>query len=367
MKNCIYFLLLILGSCIDPYRPPEIAEPASYLVVNGYFNSTPGTVSTIQLTRTQNLNATKAPIAETRATVSIESKSKAVYALREGTNGNYTLTGVTPQPGETYRLRIRTSRGVEYFSEYVPVIPTPPIDSVTWRVENDGVQIRVNTHDPTNNTRHYRWDYESAWEYVAPYFSSLELKSNQVVDRVVPIYRCWGSEVSTNIIATNTTRLSKDVVSQYPIAFIPNTSFKLNIKYSILVRQIGLTSSGFAYYDQLGKITQNIGSLFDPQPSQVTGNIICPANPAELVMGFFRVGTVQTKRIFIRSSQLPNWPNGPNFSACTVDTMTLAQVRQSQPYIITLNPETGRYMTTSIECVDCRTKGGVLQKPDFWE
>lgn len=368
MRNVIYLFLLILTSCIDPYRPPEITEPASYLVVNGYFNSQPGTTTTIQLTRTQNLTATKAPTAETRATVTIESKAKAIYTLREGATGVYSLSGVTPQLGETYRLHIRTAKNVDYYSEYVPVVPTPPIDSVSWRVENDGVQINVNTHDPTNNTRYYRWDYESTWEYVAPYFSQFELKNNQIVFRQPFVYRCWASDNSTNILTTTTNRLSRDVVSQYPILFIPGLSNRLSIKYSILVRQIGLTPSGYAYYDQLGKITQNIGSLFDPQPSQVTGNISCPTNPSDLVMGFFRVGTVQTKRIFIRSSQLPNWPNYTTTAGCIVDTLSLADIRKAQPApsIITENDER-TYLTTGLDCVDCRVKGGTLQRPAFWE
>lgn len=150
-----YFALLLLaGGCVDPYRPPEIAAPDSYLVVNGYFNSVPGTTTTFQLARTQNLAEKKAPVAETRAVVTIENKNKTIYALKEGTGGAYTLSGVTPQVGETYRLHIKTTKGGDYYSEYVPVVPTPPIDSVSWRVENDGVQINVNTQDPKNNSRY---------------------------------------------------------------------------------------------------------------------------------------------------------------------------------------------------------------------
>lgn len=367
LRETSLFLSLLATSCVDPYRPPEIAEPGSYLVVNGYLNSAPGTTTTIQLARTQNLADRKAPVAETKAQVSIESKNKVIYALREGAGGAYTLSGVTPQVGETYRLHIKTARGGDYYSEYVPVIPTPPIDSVSWRVENDGVQINVNARDPKNSSRYYRWDFESTWEYTVPYFSTLEVKANQIIDRQQSIFRCWGSENSTNIMTFSTARLSKDVVSQFPITFIPGRSLKLSAKYSILVRQIALTQSGFEYYDQLGKITQNIGSIFDPQPSQITGNIQSPTNPNDLVMGFFRVGTVETKRIFIRSSQLPNWPNLLSASTCVIDTLTQADVLKAQPIILNFDFELGKYLTTSPDCADCRTKGGVVQRPAFWE
>lgn len=77
-------ILLLAGGCVDPYRPPEITAPGSYLVVNGFFNSAPGTTSTIQLSRTQTLTDVKAPAAETKALVTIESQNKATYTLVEG-------------------------------------------------------------------------------------------------------------------------------------------------------------------------------------------------------------------------------------------------------------------------------------------
>lgn len=365
IKTLLWLLILLMGGCVDPYRPPEVTSPNSYLVVNGFLNSAPGTTSTISLSRTQNLTDTKAPTAETRAQVTIESQSKAIYALKEGNGGAYTLSGVTPQPGENYRLHIKTTKGVDYYSEYVPVTQTPPIDSISWRVENDGLQINVNTHDPKNNTRYYRWEFDAAWEYTAFSNSSYEIKNNRIVERAESILRCWTGESSTNIMTTSTTRLSKDVVSQFPLTFIPGSSVKIGVKYSMLVRQIALSQAGYEYYDQLAKITQNIGSIFDPQPSQITGNIRSTTT-AELALGFFRVGTVETKRIFISRNQLPLWRTNTGFSDCRIDTLSSSDVIKFQPAIIT-NYESTSYLTTSSICVDCRLRGGVLKKPDFWE
>ncbi len=358
----------LLTSCVDVYRPPEITSPNTYLVVNGYFDSAPGAVTTISLSRTQNLTDPKAPPAETRAQVSIESGNKAVYPFKEGAAGAYTLTGVAPMPGQTYRLHIKTAGGKDYFSDYVPLVPTPPIDSVSWRPDDDGLQINVNTHDPTNSTRYYRWDFQSTWEYTALYNSLLELKGTQIVDRLDPIFQCWGSDVSTSIITTSTARLSQDVVSQFPLVTIPRTSVKLGMKYSILVRQIGLTQAGFDYYDQLAKITQNIGSIFDPQPTQITGNIRPVTNAGDLALGFFRVGNVQSRRIFISRSQLPaTWRTSTGLNSCQVDTLSRKDVLDMKPIIISAEDGTGKYFTSSPECADCRARGGVTKQPDFWK
>lgn len=371
MKNtCIkiltWLLILLVGGCVDPYRPPEITSPGSYLVVNGFFNSAPGTTSTIQLSRSQNLTDTKAPTVETKAFVTIESQSKATFPLAEGTAGTYTLSGVTPQSGETYRLHVRTAKGVEYYSDYVPVIQTPPIDSVSWRIENNGVQVNVNAHDPKNSTRYYRWEYDETWEYFTPYHSALELKDNRIIDRQFSVNQCWRSGSSTNIMTTSTTRLSQDVVSQFPLLFIPGNSSKLGVKYSILVRQFALSQTGFDYYDQLAKITQNIGSIFDPQPSQITGNLHCTTNPNELALGFFRVGTIETKRIFIAHADVSNFRTITGYDGCVIDTFTLADVIKFQSAPIEKYGET-EYLVTSEFCVDCRLLGGVLTRPSFWK
>ncbi len=364
----LLILLLLLAGCVDPYRPPEITSPNSYLVVNGFFDSAPGATTTISLSRTQNLTDPKLPTAETKAMVSIEMPNKATYALKEGPSGAYTLAGIMPVVGETYRLHIKT-KGQDYYSDYVSVVPTPPIDSISWRAENDGLQINVNTHDPKNSTRYYRWDFDTSWQYYTYYNSVLELlQNNQIVDRQQSVFQCWGSENSTNIITNSTARLSQDVVSQFPLLNIPSTSIKLGVKYSILVRQVGLTQAGFEYYDQLAKITQNVGSIFDPQPTQITGNIRSATNTSDLVLGFFRVGSVESKRIFITRSQLPaNWVTYTGLSGCRMDTLSKSDVLDKKPTLISYDEMTKMYYTTSADCADCRTRGGVIKKPDFWK
>lgn len=365
-KTLIWALLALAGGCVDPYRPPEIASPNSYLVVNGFFDSAPGATTTISLSRTQNLTDTKAPTVETRAVVTIESQSKAIYTLRESAAGTYSLSGVRPVTGETYRLHVKTARGVDYYSDYVPVNVTPPIDSVSWRVENNGVQINVNTHDPRNSTRYYRWEFDETWEFTSAYNSILEIKNNQIVDRTEQIYRCWTGASSKNIMTTSTARLSQDVVSQFPLTYVEGSSAKLGIRYSILVRQMALTQAAYEYYDQLARITQNIGSLFDPQPSQLTGNIRAANNSGELALGFFRVGSVATKRLFIQNSDLRiNRITRTGYEGCEIDTLSRREVLMQQPGIIAPYMDDGMYLTSSLGCLDCRLRG-VNKRPDFW-
>lgn len=379
MKNSLvkigsWVLVLLAGGCVDPYRPPEISDPNTYLVVNGFFDSAPGATTTIQLSWSQNLTDSKLPTAETNARLTIESAHNATYSLTEKSAGVYSLSGVTAQPGETYRLHIQTASGLTYYSDYVPVTMSPAIDSISWQVENDGVQINVNTHDPQNTTHYYRWEYDETWEYTAAYYSLFVYNdTNRTIDRRnEDVFNCWGSSNSRNIRVHSTVRLSQDIVSQFPLIAIPGSSIKFQSKYSILVRQYALSQAGYEYYDQLAKITQNIGSIFDPQPSQITGNIHSTNDPTNLALGFFWAGSVTSQRIFIRKSQLPGWVTITGDGYCDTDTLTAEQIRDSPTGIVSEYipspppPPPYAYLTAPLACIDCRLKGGITKKPDFW-
>src|SRR5688572_15320288 len=144
-------LLLSTGSCVEPYLTPPIEAPEGLLVVDGYLNSGFGQ-SFIQLSRTQNLADTIAPQPELHAQIFFEGDRGTVLSLSEKENGVYSLANTNVMSNENYRLRIKTSTGREYASEYVSVKATPALDSVSWKAEEDGLQLYANTHDEQNNT-----------------------------------------------------------------------------------------------------------------------------------------------------------------------------------------------------------------------
>lgn len=369
-KLFAYLLLALVAGCVDPYRPPEIAAPNTYLVVDGYFNTGVGETTTIKLSRTQNLTDGKAPILETKATVTIESDKNVKYTLKEvGTTGVYSISGVQTQTGDKYRLRIKTAKGIEYLSELVPVRQSPPIDSINWNADTQGVHIFVNTHDPKDNTRYYRWEFEETWEFNSAFYSGFEVKNRQVVQRQDDIFTCWNSARSRDILVGSSAKLSKDVINQSKLTYVDGRSIKLGIKYSMLVKQYALTPEAHLYWEQLAKITQNVGSLFDPQPTQITGNIQCTTNPNEPVLGYFGAGTIATKRLFIRRIQLPYWLTNTGYEACIMDTLTTKELIDNKvPGQIPLKEAenlVGQYETGDVDCVDCRRRGTNV-RPAYW-
>ena len=268
--NCVMLMIMLLTiSCKEVYDPEVTFSATNLLVVEGFLNGSGAT--TIKLSRTQG-NDSRGNIAERSAAVSIWNEGNQEYPLVESSPGIYTSSASFPVSGR-YSLRIRTSDGKEYASTEVTLLNTPDIDEVSWKRLATGVQVYVNTHDPKNSTRYYRWEYEETWEIVPRHFSYLELVPKIPVPQRDPfpydiIQRrpenefpraCWQSERSENIIMASSSKLTDDVIHLAPVSHVPNLSWKLDTRYSILVKQFALSAAGFEYWQNMKKNTEGLG------------------------------------------------------------------------------------------------------------
>jgi hypothetical protein len=368
----IWVLLLIMAGCLEPYLPPSSPTNVGYLVVDGFLNTT-GTI-TVRLSRTTTIADTKSPPVVTGAAVFVEQRSVKSYPLQEqaGT-GVYALSGLVVDPAGLYRLRVRVG-AKDYFSDYVEVKQSPPIDSVYWEADElkNGVQIWVAAHDPTSKARFYQWTYEETWQHDAFYNSRYIIQNGAPVLRPSneSIYRCWSTENSSKISLGSTEKLAEDVI-HYPLTFLDRDSRKISSihgKYSILVKQNTLSEEAFSYWQQLQKTTENLGGLFDPLPSQVVGNMHPPVNTPGPVLGYFSAGSVTELRIFIDATQLPDYLQVThNASDCPLVDLQgpfsppLSELPNGFP-LATPSPAT----TSPGACIDCRADGGTVTKPAYW-
>jgi hypothetical protein len=173
---------------------------------------------------------------------------------------------------------------------------------------------------------------------------------------------------------SSSAKLQNDVISDFSLTLVPWQSPKLKLAYSILVEQHGLTKSGYDYWLQVKKNTEALGTLFDPLPSRVTGNISCVTNPDESVIGYFGAASTQKKRIFIHNRDITRPPSAPYFitgyEGCELDSALLASGGVHGEIISAITDEMNSvigYLVSSTSCVNCRLAGGTTVKPDFWE
>jgi len=375
----LFGLIITALSCKKPYNPPAIQFPGSYLVVEGVINS--GADSTIiKLSRSVPIAGTQKQNPELSAVVTIESDQNEVFALAEAGNGKYAAPPLGIIQSHQYRLRIKTAANKEYLSAFVPVQTTPPIDSIGYTVTPSGLLVYANTHDPDDKVQYFKWDYDEDWQFHVDQNSVYIVERGQISERTAKnqVYECFTNDVSSSIVIGSSAKLVQHEIYQAPITTIPSTSEKIQLKYSILLRQYALTREAYQFWSQLKKNTEQLGSIFDAQPSEISGNIKCLTNSAEPVIGFISANNVQSKRVFIPRSQLQvNWSAKSPYICFTpattlysdrVDNSTAVQVfLVDTPHLALIIDKIGAlgYTRASYECADCTIRGK-RDPPPFW-
>lgn len=384
-----FYFALIMGittfySCQKPVDLKATTTNINILVVEGFINVADSTK--ISLSRTTVIGNKTTANPELNAQLTLENATGTVATLQHLGKGLYATQSLILDNTKQYRIRIKTSNGKTYLSDLTDTKITQPIDDVGYNITNDGISIYASTHDATNNSRYYLYNFEETWEFRTKFISEFKTTATAVVPRTPEefIEHCYAYAPSTKIIVNSTAALSQDVAYQAPITNVPSNSEKLSIKYSILVTQTALTKEAYAFWDNLSKNSEKLGSIFDVQPSQVSGNIHNVADAAEPVIGYISAGTKQSKRFFIKSSDLPsNYRPEDLYLGCVLDTTYYVQPvsppyplleRVKLPYLpveeIVPNPLFPQiiigFSYTPRTCADCTLRGRV-PKPSFWQ
>jgi hypothetical protein len=237
----------------------------------------------------------------------------------------------------------------------------------------------VATHDASNATRYYKWSYREDWEYDS-YYNSLigyDINTHLLFDKTSDqmTTQCFRSAVSTDIVISTTIRQVADRVDSQLLITIPVNTERLATRYAIEVTQFGLSEQAFEYWQQLRKNANQLGTIFDPLPSQVTGNMHDLSHPERPVLGLFSVASPSRKRIFIRNQQVAPWAIPGQSKTCENPIITVEDSAsyylfdpkwQPAYYITNLSGGPRGLAVAPQECVDCRVRGGVTTKPSFW-
>lgn len=363
-------------ACVETYEPALREGSTGSLVVEAQLMNDS---SVVKLSRSGAVNAAKSePERNARLWVESEDASYQSPLFREFSAGKYTAD-LKLTAGTNYRLRIETEDGKTYRSDYVPYKISPPVEDIGFEVSAGKVHYHVSTSDPTNSTRYYRWEYEETWMYRSAFESYWRFRNGEMY--FLPLnqqtYTCWKSDTSTGIFIATTEDLADDVVSRKQLHSIdPQSSYKLNLRYSLLVKQYALTKEGFEFWSRLKDNTEKLGSIFDPLPAQIPGNLECTSNPAEAVIGFVNASSMSTKRIFNLHSDFPFTYFFDPVYDCVQEIQPLTRgpidlrdaFEDSTTYLpIDTVPGNSQYWYASSPfCIDCRIRGGSIKKPDFW-
>lgn len=381
-KRLIINLIMITGSvliifhgCITPFEP-KIEKYDNLLVVDGLITNLPNTC-TVKLSRTYPYNQ-KRNRPEINAEVKLTDDLNNEIILKDNEDGTYLpeshdFAGVI---GRRYKLHIKTTKGEICESDMEEIREPVDIGDVYYEEKENAenginqIQFYVDAYDPLGRASYYSWDYSETWEFWVPYVSmSAYLPETKI---------CYSDVTSRKILIESTKDYTEDKVIRFPLYYVTNMTNRLSVKYSVLVTQYVLSEKTYEFYYNLKNINENTGTLFDPTPVILTGNIFSISSPGQPVLGNFQVSGASVKRVFVHRYDLPNdWIIPTEYEFCRADLISYKDDRARIDSLIRLGwtvmdtlfdpieNDTLLGLVISRSCFDCTTKGKV-QKPDFW-
>lgn len=380
MKNKIFHIILILiigilQSCRDPFEPDLSPQSVDFLVVEGYIEVSGE--SQITLGRTSPINSIASPIQEEGAKVFL-SDNLNLWDFEEKGNGRYTLNG-NFDPTKEYTLSIWLKNGKQYTSAPMTPIISPEIEELAFVQDNDGVEIYISTKGEQEK-QYFMWSYEEHWIFNAGIRSFLIYEEGSIRTRNEDerVDRCWKDNLNPKIVLQDAARFEDNRILQRELIRIPPRSEKLTNRYSVLVKQRAIDQDAFNFWEILRKNSDDIGGIFSPLPSLITGNIQNPEDPSEKVIGFISMGKSANKRLYINASEVFPWPVFiPEYEFCQIlqDTIppTASAIRDAfnNGIVVPVRDVWDGmfligYRGADYRCVDCTLRGTNV-RPEFWE
>lgn len=365
IQTCFMLLCLFSSqSCITEFEPKGADIDYDILVVDGFI--TDG-VTTIELNRGVSLNEDfndVEPVNDANLHIECDDGTQLSHTQWVG-DGIYTIETGELGPDKKYRLHI-TWKDEEYVSSYLSPLITPDIDEVSYLKAAMGapVFITVSTHDPKDQSRYYKWQYNEIWEFKTQLFASYGILNGVGMyfnkDSPNNIQNCWGRDNSKSMILESTTKLAENQVSNKKLIEMPPSDERLSILYYISVRQNQIRREAYNYFSIVQANIEQTGGIFGKMPFEAKGNIKCVNDPDRVVVGYVEVSTTTIKEQFMPELvDLYEEPPQDCGKSVTTDggipnyTLLLPGTESTPAY----------YAPT--KCVDCTSRGS-KDKPGFW-
>lgn len=202
--------------------------------------------------------------------------------------------------GHRYTLKVVLPDGTVYVSAPELLAPVASLERVYAEYRQtessfgqpDLYNILIDTKDPDTPGNYYRW---STYSYV-PRWTQFDPQHPPTPDSNCSTCSCWVPYFSqlTNVLSDaliNGNRISRYSVFNSPVYAVG--------KQYVEVRQYSLSRAAFQYWTRFEEQRSRTGSLFDPQPASIEGNVHQQADTTVLALGYFGASAVSQRRLVI--------------------------------------------------------------------
>jgi hypothetical protein len=301
-----FFLILGIFSCVDEVQLPS-RSVASRLVVEGLItNEKPPYAVKLTYTGVYNsliFDQTEIPVHGATVTISEIGGASVTLDQDPVTPAFYWTKDSTFQGkvGKSYQLRVQLPDGYMYVSEPELLKYVPPIDQLyaefrgrpdTDFFNPDHYDVLLDTKDPPEPGNYYRW---SGFGYIP------RISTGEPVGMSVCCKWCWipayGSvtDVLSDVLV-NGNKISRKPVFSSPIYYVG--------RHYIEISQYSLTKAAYQFWIKFEEQRKRSGSLFDPLPATVEGNLHREDDPTVRALGYFGSSAVNRQKLVIPGDTL---------------------------------------------------------------
>ncbi|MCC6727191.1 MAG: DUF4249 domain-containing protein [Saprospiraceae bacterium] len=306
-KTVLFFLAgLLLSGCIDEVQL-DIEGGKQLVAVDGLITDSLQ-VHTITLTYS-NLLSVKGAGTDTYvtgATVKVFDDAGNSYEFAEEGSGKYTKL-MQGEVGRAYHLEAVLSSGKRIQSSSTVLTKAPPMSAPNYVVNevqtigntgqniyNKWLVLNLNTDLTGLPERPYlRWratgEYELAEDYPGIFNGKVCYAKNNIDFNVVKVY--------------DTHKLEDGQLTNEPYINM-QYDYRFYIMYCFHLQQYSISEAEYEYLKAVNDIVNIDGSLFDPPPGTVKGNLYNPDDANDQILGYFSVAGVTSGRYFVNSTDL---------------------------------------------------------------
>jgi hypothetical protein len=314
-------LLLWMSSCIDKFNFTS-DEPERMLNVEGFITTVPK-AHQIRISRVEKFGPEFVGLGRPvlLATVLIKDDLGRVEGLTETGSGYYTTSpDFAAEIGRSYNLEIQLLDGRRYVSLKEMAVPVPEVDSVTYhsvrtvttdRLNDEfGVQVVAHFQDPPGAENYYFWnvlesDFVLITEpelYLLPFDHPTNPRGPAPKDCCS---RCFHKDLPkpTNIITVSDVDFD-GIYQNRRIAYVRDDGLRFKETYRLDIQHLSISPETHRFLRLVDQQLRLTGSVFDPPPANIRGNLISLDDREEQVLGQFFVSDERFLRIYIQRDQL---------------------------------------------------------------
>lgn len=279
----------------------------------------------------------------------------AVVEIKDGEGNSFLFEEVSPgtyerfmagEIGRSYQVEISLPDGNKIMSRPIIMQPSVPVDSLAYSIEAvaeinpSGNLVSANFMNVRAITRirdgirpFLRWRAQGVYEFREEYSGALNVRWCYVRENL---------DIN-NLVIGDTRGLANGFDFQEDI-LTKELDGKFFYQYALEILQYSMSEEEYTYWDNISSILNRDGSIFNPPPGTVRGNLFDPNDSDNEILGFFSVASVTFKRDIIT-------PNNLGFSSIPKTCFSFrSAARQIQA------------------CSDCTVLSGSTQeRPPYWD